>query len=72
MVTVWKSYGKAVIGTMCPVFGGFSADGNLYPSSSFAEVAAIQTDVTEGEINLPKLLIADIATECKITEAFVL
>ena len=41
MFAVWGAYGKAVIGTTCPVMGTFTSDGKLYPSVELAEAVEI-------------------------------
>lgn len=55
MIATWKAYGKAVIGTTCPVFGIFLKDGRIYPSPDLAEAAAIAPDLEAETINAPKL-----------------
>jgi hypothetical protein len=55
MIATWKAYGKAVIGTTCPVFGIFLKDGRIYPSPDLAEAAAISPDLETETINAPKL-----------------
>ena len=41
MLTVWKLYGRAVIGTTCPVFGTFTQEGEILPSNELAEAVSI-------------------------------
>ena len=72
MIQTWKAYGKAVIGTICPVFGIFLKDGRIFPSTDLAEAAAIAPDPEMETTNAPKLSLSLIAEEAKISELLVL
>ena len=41
MVAVWCAYGKALVGTTCPVMGTYTGDGSIYPSVELAEAIGI-------------------------------
>jgi hypothetical protein len=72
MIAVWKAYGKAVMGTTCPVLGTFAQDGQIYPSSDLAEAAGISGIAEPETASTPKLQISMLAEEANITEALTL
>jgi hypothetical protein len=42
IIAVWRSYARNVFGYSCPVFGSYTKDGELIPSSEMAEVVGIE------------------------------
>lgn len=72
MIITWKAYGKAVIGTTCPVFGIFLQDGRIFPSIDLADAAGIAPDPEAETVNAPKLQLTSIADEARISESLVL
>lgn len=39
--SVWKSYSKNLFGSTCPIFGSFTADGDIIPSQELCDIAGI-------------------------------
>lgn len=43
ILAVWRSYARNVFGYTCPVFGTYTKDGDLYPSSELAEIVGLES-----------------------------
>jgi hypothetical protein len=43
ILSVWKSYSSHVFNTTCPVFGTFTKEGDIIPSSELAEIIGIES-----------------------------
>lgn len=41
VLSVWRSYARNCFGTTCPIFGSYTKDGNIWPSSELAELSGI-------------------------------
>jgi hypothetical protein len=42
IIAVWRSYARNVFGYTCPVFGHYTKEGELIPSSEMAEAVELE------------------------------
>ncbi len=72
MTILWKSYSKLIIGKSCPVFGSFTSDGKIIPSSELSQIACLDPDICIEKLNLPPLDLAALAQATNLNESIVL
>ena len=69
---VWKSYSKSLFGNTCPVFGSFTEDGDIIPSSELCEIAGVEQIELPDREKYPPLNIGQLAKQTNSSEAIVM
>lgn len=68
ILAVWRSYARNVFGFTCPVFGSYTKDGDLIPSSEMAEIVGLEGQSHPDFEQYPSLNLTPIAKDSNTTE----
>lgn len=71
ILAVWRSYSRHVFGSTCSVFGSYTKDGDLIPSTEMAEIVGLESQSQPDLDKYPALNLTPIAKDSNTTENIV-